>query len=1165
MDPALWEEIAEGPADEEIDVVLRLRHPDETPAGVRVVARFGDVVTGRVRRGDALGVHALDEVTSLKAAVPITPADAEPGGTGTGDDLPGPTDVRGPSADPATGRTTVIGVLDWHFDLVHPALRHPDGRSRVRAFWHQGARGGPGRTPQPYGYGRVLRREEIDAALRTADPYRELGNPPWQSPEAARGSHGTHVTSIAAGTHYLGISGVAPGADLVLVHLSERSPRQRVDLGTSASLLEGLHFVDAEAGDDPCSINLSVGRQGGHHRGISLVEQALDQLVTRRAGRFCCQSAGNYYRRRAHASAELAPGGHHELTWQVEPRDPTANELEAWYAGGDRIRVVVRSPDGEETAVPLGERAETPHCRLYHRRADSTTGLNHFQIFMGPKAPGGDWRITLIGEDVTDGRVDLWVERDDPRHQSFFAEPDVVATATLGSIACGFHTVAVGAVDGHTDGRPVAPFSSSGPTADGRRRPNLTATGVDVLAARSAPGPDGPHGLTRKSGTSMAAPHVTGAIACLYEAAGRPLDVAEARRLLITTLAPSTDGAGDPYRTGNGCLDLDRLLAAARAGAPRRTAPKEAMIMLYSPRDSRRLLAGPISSEATGATELWMPTAERLPHPKSAGLSYVGGVPWRFVFHTIEGRPSAADFRAMAARHENPPHLWAMPSADLLLQVIPLDRAAYALAHPKGTVETNRMRAIQVECWGYARDMDGVSVDVLDWLADRVLGPVSRLLPINLRNVLPTLGEQAYGVKSATRLKDVAWRDFDGVCGHQHVPGNQHWDPGPLDLTAIAARAAGKAAPVLESVAESVAEAEVDTEIHPAAEATRAGKATLEWVDLTLTPGHSGKDHLYYLTSGPTGGGDCKFRIRVTNPFDRFVELHDAAFDLRLRVDMGNGQSLDVPLDGQEKGRVYKRVRTQDVPPDTSYVQEFALRRATLLSAYNPDHPRCSLDAIYRWRQGLSGDEFVTQRSLSFYLVNPIEMMVGQRHNHRSVILDDSEHRRLIFANSTGVPQDYKISVSESNTRTVGGETVVGVNTTVTRGTDVTHEEKQEWEASGGLKIGDMFNVGMKFGGSSSTSVKWSQSVAESLTFTASRSRTFSTLHTLGTDRSGTIPPLRGGTRKAYLCPVVGIWDVPVVLFHRPNDWGQATRRTVGRTVPVAWNEGLSVSFDPPS
>ncbi|MGY1639400.1 peptidoglycan-binding protein [Geodermatophilus sp. SYSU D00742] len=197
------------------------------------------------------------------------------------------------------------------------------------------------------------------------------------------------------------------------------------------------------------------------------------------------------------------------------------------------------------------------------------------------------------------------------------------------------------------------------------------------------------------------------------------------------------------------------------------------------------LLAQP-EGEA-GGRQLWVPGAERVANPRSRGGTHVGG-PWRFVFHTVEGRPGAEEFRRLAARHRTPPHLWAMPTADLLLQTIPLDRSAYALARP-GTVHTNRRQAVQVEVWGFARDMATAPPEVLDWLARRVLAPVARLVPIDLADVRPAGTERCYGLRSPCRMSAEQWRRFNGVCGHKDVPDNAHWDPGGLDMAAIAARA----------------------------------------------------------------------------------------------------------------------------------------------------------------------------------------------------------------------------------------------------------------------------------------------------------------------------------------------------------------------------------------
>ena len=222
---------------------------------------------------------------------------------------------------------------------------------------------------------------------------------------------------------------------------------------------------------------------------------------------------------------------------------------------------------------------------------------------------------------------------------------------------------------------------------------------------------------------------------------------------------------------------------------------QEAFESPFAPADPVRL---PLAHEGpwqaageVGSTDLWVPGAKRIANPRSGGGSYLDA-PWRFVFHTIEGEPTAADFQRLAAEHTNTPHLWAMPSADLLLQTVPLNRSAYALARP-GSVQTNRLRAIQVEMWGFAAKMGQMDQRTIEWLADRLLGPVAKLVPINLDHVRPAGGVSCYGRNSGCRMTPEQWQVFDGVCGHQHVPDNDHWDPGDAPLRAIAARARGSA------------------------------------------------------------------------------------------------------------------------------------------------------------------------------------------------------------------------------------------------------------------------------------------------------------------------------------------------------------------------------------
>lgn len=106
----------------------------------------------------------------------------------------------------------------------------------------------------------------------------------------------------------------------------------------------------------------------------------------------------------------------------------------------------------------------------------------------------------------------------------------------------------------HPHKHGVSYFSSRGPTADGRVKPDLLAPGEDI----DGPVPGG--GLQAMHGTSQAAAHVSGAAAILMaryrELRGRPERVKE---LLCST---ATDLGREPFFQGHGLVDVLRAMQA---------------------------------------------------------------------------------------------------------------------------------------------------------------------------------------------------------------------------------------------------------------------------------------------------------------------------------------------------------------------------------------------------------------------------------------------------------------------------------------------------------------------------------------------------------------------------------------------------------------------------
>ncbi|MBC8310625.1 MAG: S8 family serine peptidase [Planctomycetes bacterium] len=114
-----------------------------------------------------------------------------------------------------------------------------------------------------------------------------------------------------------------------------------------------------------------------------------------------------------------------------------------------------------------------------------------------------------------------------------------------------YRTCAVAAIDPYSGSYPIASFSSRGPTnctpsGSSAIKPDISGPGVDTYS--SVPG-----GYTSMSGTSMASPHVNGAIALMLQA-NPDLDVESIKDILYTT-ALDLGASGEDNDYGHGLID----------------------------------------------------------------------------------------------------------------------------------------------------------------------------------------------------------------------------------------------------------------------------------------------------------------------------------------------------------------------------------------------------------------------------------------------------------------------------------------------------------------------------------------------------------------------------------------------------------------------------------
>ncbi|MDM0963957.1 S8 family peptidase [Clostridium perfringens] len=394
-----------------------------------------------------------------------------------------------------TGEGILVGFLDTGIDYTHNAFKDADGNTRIEYIYD-------------LENGIVYDKNKINEALKSEDPFSIV-------PEIDLSGHGTHVAGIACAGGNINFDnyGVAYKSSIAMVKITgENSLRAAL----STQLMRGLKFLMDKSNEinKPLVVNISLSTNDGSHNGSSLLEKYI-QTFTQLQKAVIVVAAGNEGNSAHHVGGEMKKEEDLDLNIGDGEKGIILDFFKPVLVD---VSVEVISPTGISTG-PMGL-SESYKERFVGREkiVVYSTGPKPFDIQgqttisilpLGDTITSGGWRIIVRKLNNYEGYFDVWLPiAEGLNERTRFLQPSVYNT--LGIPATVEGVISVGSYNFLNNN--LSAFSGRGVVRpEWLIKPDLVAPGENILSTVEE------QGFDTKSGTSMAAPQVSGICALLFE------------------------------------------------------------------------------------------------------------------------------------------------------------------------------------------------------------------------------------------------------------------------------------------------------------------------------------------------------------------------------------------------------------------------------------------------------------------------------------------------------------------------------------------------------------------------------------------------------------------------------------------------------------------------